>query len=166
MRAKLRNMQTDKRNFIILSKHKRLKRLWQFFFTGWGLVMVAALVASSLFTKQLLWTPISAINMTDIVSNQFKMSGAAFSGIDKNGSPFKLRAKTGYQEYDTPDIVFLDTVSGTINRKNNGTTITDNIVADTGQYNKTKKTITLIGNVRVDSSNGDRVKTNELVIKL
>lgn len=166
MRAKLTNMQANKRNFIILSKHKRLKRLWQFFFTGWGLVMVAALVASSLFTKQLLWTPISAINMTDIVSNQFKMSGAVFSGIDKNGSPFKLQAKTGHQEYDTPDIIFLNTVSGTINRKSNETTITDNIVADTGQYNKTKKTITLIGNVRVDSSNGDRVKTNELVIKL
>ena len=104
--------------------------------------------------------------MTEIVSNQCKMSGAVFSGIDKNGSPFKLQAKTGHQEYDTPDIIFLNTVSGTINRKSNETTITDNIVADTGQYNKTKKTITLIGNVRIDSSNGDRVKTNELVIKL
>jgi hypothetical protein len=166
MRAKLINMQTDKRNFIILSKHKRLKRLWQFFFTGWGLVMVAALVAGSLFTKQILWTPISAINMTDIVSNQFKMSGAVFSGIDKNGSPFKLRAQTGYQEYNTPNIVFLETVSGKISRNSNGTKITDNISANRGQYNKTKKTITLIGNVRVDSSNGDRVKTNELVIKL
>lgn len=159
-------MKTDKRNFIILSKHKRLKRLWQFFFTGWGLVMIAALVAGSLFTKQLLWTPISAINMTDIVSNQFKMSGASFSGIDKNGNPFKLRAKTGHQEYDTPDIVFLDAISGTITRNSNGNKITDNIIANTGKYNKTKKTITLNGDVRVDSSNGDRVRTNELVIKL
>ena len=40
------------------------------------------------------------------------------------------------------------------------------IVAKTGQYNKIKKTITLIGDVHVDSSNGDRVRTNELVIKL
>lgn len=166
MRAKLRNMQTDKRNFIILSKHKRLKRLWQFFFTGWGLVMIAALVAGSLFTKQILWTPISAINMTDIVSNQFKMSGASFSGFDKNGSPFKLHAATGYQEYDNPDIIFLETVSGTITRKSQGTSITDNITAKTGQYNKVKRTITLNGNVHVKSSNGDRVKTNELVIKL
>ncbi len=166
MRAKLNSMQTDKRNFIILSKHKRLKRLWQFFFTGWGLVMIAALVAGSLFTKQILWTPISAINMTDIVSNQFKMSGASFSGIDKNGSPFKINAKTGYQEYDNPEIIFMESVSGTINRKSGKTTITDNIVAKTGQYNKIKKTITLIGDVHVDSSNGDRVRTNELVIKL
>ena len=90
-------MQQDKRNFIIFAKHRRWKRLWQFFFTGWGLVMVAALVAGALFTQQLLWTPITAINMQDIVANQFKMSGAVFAGTDKNGEPFKLRAKTARQ---------------------------------------------------------------------
>ena len=156
----------DKRNFIIFSKHRRLKRLWQFFFTGWGLVMIAALVAGALFTKQILWTPISAINMTDIVSNQFKMSGASFVGTDKNGEPFKIRAKTGYQEYDNPDIIFLDTVSGTTSRQTNGTKITDSITANHGQYNRAKKTITLTGNVRVDSSNGDKIRTHELVIRL
>ena len=128
--------------------------------------MVAALVAGALFTKQILWTPISAINMTDIVSNQFKMSGASFVGTDKNGEPFKLRAQTGYQEYDNPDTIFLDTVSGTISRTTNNTKITDNITANRGQYNRTKKTITLTGNVRVDSSNGDRLRTDELVIRL
>ncbi len=159
-------MQQDKRNFIIFSKHKRLKRLWQFFFTGWGLVMVAALVAGSLFTKQILWTPISAINMTEIVSNQFRMSGASFVGTDKDGNPFKLRAKNGYQEYDNPDIIYMDSVSGSLDRTVNNKRITDNISAKLGQFNRTKKTIKLIGDVRVDSSNGDKVRTNELVIKL
>ena len=159
-------MQTDKRNFIIFSKHRRLKRLWQFFFTGWGLVMIAALVAGSLFTKQLLWTPISAINMHDIVTNQFKMSNASFVGIDKDGKHFKIHAKIGYQEYENPDIIFMETVNGVINRESNGTTITDNISANTGQYNSEKKTITLIGNVKIDSSNGDRIRTKELVIRL
>ena len=159
-------MNKDKRSFIIFSKHRRLKRLWQFFFTGWGLVMVAALVAGSLFTKQILWTPISAINMTDIVTNQFKISGASFVGTDKNGEPFKLRAKTGYQEYDNPDIIFMNSVSGTFSRKNGGTKITDNITARSGQYNRTEKTITLHGNVHIDSSNGDKLRTDELVIRL
>lgn len=159
-------MQQDKRNFIIFSKHKRLKRLWQFFFTGWGLVMVAALVAGSLFTKQILWTPISAINMTEIVTNQFRMSGASFVGTDKDGNPFKLRAKNGYQEYDNPDIIYMDSVSGSLDRTVNNKRITDNISAKLGQFNRTKKTIKLIGDVRVDSSNGDKVRTNELVIKL
>jgi hypothetical protein len=44
-------MKQDNRNFIIFSKHRRLTRLWQFFFTGWGLVMVAVLAAAPLLTK-------------------------------------------------------------------------------------------------------------------
>lgn len=159
-------MQQDKRNFIIFAKHRRWKRLWQFFFTGWGLVMVAALVAGTLFTQQLLWTPITAINMQDIVANQFKMSGAVFAGTDKNGEPFKLRAKTARQEYDNPDIIFMDQLSGNISRKSAGQKITDDISARTGQYNRTARNITLRGDVRVNSSNGDKILTEELVIKL
>ena len=129
--------------------------------------MVASLVAGSIFTKQLLWTPIEAINMNDIVTKQFKMSGAAFVGTDKNGQPFKINAKIGYQEYENPDIIFMETVSGTITRDNKDTNkITGNITANTGQYNRAQKTITLIGNVHVDSSNGDKIRTKELVIKL
>lgn len=128
--------------------------------------MVAALVAGTLFTQQLLWTPITAINMQDIVANQFKMSGAVFAGTDKNGEPFKLRAKTARQEYDTPDIIFMDQLSGNISRKSAGQKITDDISARTGQYNRTARNITLRGDVRVNSSNGDKILTEELVIKL
>lgn len=156
----------DKRTFIIFMKHQRWKRLWQFFFTGWGLVMVAALVAASLFTKQLLWTPISAINMKDIASNQFKMSNAVFAGTDTSGEPFKLRAESGRQEYSHPDIIYIEKVSGVINRVSDGNKVTDNITARAGRYNRTKKTIVLLGDVRVDSSDGNKILTNELVIKL
>lgn len=159
-------MKQDNRTFIIFMKHRRLKRLWQFFFTGWGLVMVAALIAGSLFTKQLLWTPISAINMTDIVSNQFKMSNASFAGTDTNGEPFKIKATSARQEYDNPNIIFLENLSGVITRNTNGEKTIENISSKSGQYNRKKKTITLIGNVKIDSSNGDKVRTNELVIKL
>lgn len=104
--------------------------------------------------------------MTDIVSNQFKMSGASFVGTDENGEPFEIRAKTGYQEYENPDTIFLDTVSGVVRRTSDGTKITDNISAKHGQFNRTQKKIILTGNVRIDSSNGDKVRTQELVIKL
>lgn len=128
--------------------------------------MVAALIAGSLFTRQLLWTPISAINMTDIVSNQFKMSNASFSGTDKNGEPFHIHAASGRQEYDKPNVILLNDVSGTTTRMSNGQKITDNITASAGEYDRNNKTITLTDNVRVDSSNGDKIRTDELVIKL
>lgn len=159
-------MQKDKRNFIIFFKHRRLKRLWQFFFTGWGLVMLVALIAGSLFTRELLWTPISAINMTDIVTNQFKMSNASFAGTDQNGEPFRVHAKTGRQEYDNPNIIYMDSVSGNATRIQDGERVKYDFVANTGEYNRQKKNIRLIGDVRVYISNGDKIFTDEMVIKL
>jgi len=159
-------MQQNHRNFIIVSKHKRLTRLWQFFFTGWGLVMVAVLVAASLFTKQILWTPITAINMHDIATNQFKMTNAEFVGTDKDGNPFKIRAKTGYQEYGKNDIIFLEGPSGVITRTTNKGKITDRISATTGRFNHKEKVLNLYKNVRINSSNGDKILTDEMVIRL
>lgn len=159
-------MSSNNRNFILFKKHRRLTRIWQFLFTGWGLVMVAALVAGAVFTKQLLWTPITAINMVDIASNQFKMTNAKFAGIDRNNEPFSINAKTARQEYNNPDIIYMDGVSGTTVRITNGQKITDSIRANTGEYNQSKRYIRLIGNVHVDSSNGDKINTPEMVIRL
>ena len=159
-------MATDHRMFIIFTKHRRLQRLWQFFFTGWGLIMIAALVAGALFTHQLLWTPISAINMRDITTNQFKMTGASFAGIDHEGNPFKIRAASARQEYDQPNVVFLTNVSGTITRDIDGKSETTDISARSGRYSIPNRTITLTGDVRVNSTTKDKILTDELVIKL
>ena len=128
--------------------------------------MVAALVAGTLFTHQLLWTPISAINMHDIVTNQFKMTNASFAGIDKDGNPFKLHTASARQEYDNQDTIFLDSVSGTIKRVVDGKPETTKITAKTGYYSIPNRTITLNGSVRVDSTTNDKMITDELVIKL
>lgn len=128
--------------------------------------MVAVLIAAPIFTKQLLWAPISAINMTDIVSNQFKMSNASFVGFDKNNEPFKIFAKTARQQYSNPDIILLESVTGTVNRFVDGEKITDDISANSAEYDREKKILNLIGNVKVYSSNDDKIFTDELVIEL
>ena len=159
-------MNKDHRNFIIISKHRRLTRLWQFFFTSWGLVMVAVLAAAPFLTKEILWTPIRAVNMRDVVTNQFKMTNASFSGTDKDGNPFQIHAISGHQEYGKPDIVFLEKPSGTITRTTAKGKIVDKVNASNGQFNHKEKILTLIGNVRINSSNGDKILTDKMVIKL
>ena len=159
-------MTKDKRNFIIMRRHRRWQRLWQFFFTGWGLVMVAALVAGALFTRQLLWSPISAINMADVTSNQFKMSGAIFQGTDTNGEQFRVVAESGRQEYNNADIIFLDRVSGYTTKVQNGRKTVFNFSANAAEYNRIDKTIKMIGHVRIKSDDGNEVQTNELVVKI
>jgi len=164
--ATLHTMESNRRNFIIISKHRRLTRLWQFFFTGWGLVMVAVLVAAPFLTKQILWTPIHAINMRDVVTNQFKMTNASFSGTDKDGNPFKIHAVSGHQEYGKPNLVFLEKPSGTITRQTSKGKVTDKITAKSGQFDHKGKVLTLMGNVRINSSNGDKILTDKMVIRL
>ena len=153
-------MQLNKRHFIIMSKHKRLTRLWQFFFTGWGLVMVAVLAAAPMFTKQILWTPIKTVNIQDIDANQFKITNAKFVGTDKEGNPFDIKAKIGYQKFGQPDIIYLESPNGVITRSTDKGKVVDNISAIRGTFNHKEKVLTLYNNVRVNSSDGNKILTD------
>lgn len=128
--------------------------------------MVAALVAGALFTKQLLWSPISAINMHDVISNQFKMSGASFTGVDTDGEPFQITAQTGRQEYNNPDVIYLDHVAGYTVKPRNGKKTKITFSANMGEFNHVTKTIKLIGNVRIKSGNEQDIQTQELVVQI
>ena len=104
--------------------------------------------------------------MRDIVTNQFKMTNASFVGTDKDGNPFKINAVSGRKEYDKQDVIFLEKPNGTITRKTDKGTVTDKISATRGQFNLKTKQVSLRGNVRIDSSNGDKALTDEMVIEL
>ena len=129
--------------------------------------MIAALIAGALFTHQLLWTPISIINMTDVMQNQFKMSGASLTGVDSKGDPFKIDAKSGRQEFDRPDIVILENISGYTTQKQNGKKDVLTFSADGGEYNIKTKVLQLVGNVNIISKNdGHKIQTPELILRL
>ena len=161
-----RNDMKNRRHFIISGRHKRLQRLWQFFFTGWGLVLLAARAAGSILNKNLMWTPITAVNMHDIAQNQFKMKNLSFAGLDKKGNPFSMNAQSARQEYGDPDKIFMTEVNARIVRVESGKKVTNDISADSGVFDKVKKTATLSGNVSVDSDNGDTLRTDKLLIRL
>jgi len=128
--------------------------------------MLAALAAGALFTKQIMWTPIPTINMNDVVTNQFKMTNATFAGVDKDGNPFTIHAATGRQEYQKPDIIFLTSVSGQITHVRDKQKVTDNVKSKKAEFDRVKKVITLLEDVHVDSTNGDKMLTDELVVQL
>ena len=73
---------------------------------------------------------------------------------------------SGRKEYNKPDIIFLEKPSGTIVRTTDGKKITDKVSASNGKFNIKSKELDLRGNVRVDSSNGDKILTDEMVIQL
>ena len=154
------------RSSIIFDKYKKLTKIWQFFFTGWGLLMVASLVAGALFTKQLAWTKISFIDINDIINNQLTVIDASFSGLDKNKEPFNIKFSKLYREHDKPDILFIENIKGSVVRFDKDKKISNKISATRGKYLIKEKRIIFSGDVKVISDNGDKLFTKELIIKL
>lgn len=106
--------------------------------------------------------------MADVMQNQLKMTNPSFAGIDENGNPFSVHADEAHQEYTSPNIIFLTNIIAKMVHIDDETheKINDNIWADNGEYDKVKRIITLRGNVRMDSSDGNKIRTKEMVIKL
>ena len=127
---------------------------------------MAALAAAPFFTRNLLWTPISSFDARNVEMNQFRMENASFAGIDKNSEPFQVRADHAHQEYNDQTKIFLERVRANTVRIDNGRRITDIITADRGVYDREMRKITLTGNVKVDSSNGDKLRAKEMEIQL
>lgn len=129
--------------------------------------MIAALVAGALFTHQLLWTPISMINITDVIQNQFKMSGASLAGTDAKGDPFQITATSGRLEYTRPNVVIFEKISGYTVQMQDGKKNKIKFSADGGEYDIKTKILQLAGNVNIISTNdGYEMQTPELILRL
>lgn len=159
-------MAIKNRNIIIFNKYKRLARLWQFFFTSSGLIMVATIVAGIFFTKQLVWTPLSFVDLGEIMNNQLTITEASFAGLDKNKEPFNVKIAKAYKENNNSDVLFIENIEGNVVRFNKDKKINSKITALKGKYLIKEKKLIFFGDVNVISSNGDKLFTKELIIKL
>lgn len=159
-------MAIKNRNVIIFNKYKRLARLWQFLFTGSGLIMVATIVAGIFFTKQLVWTPLSFVDLGEIMNNQLTITEASFAGLDKNKEPFNVKIAKAYKENNNSDVLFIENIEGNVVRFNKDKKINSKITALKGKYLIKEKKLIFFGDVNVISSNGDKLFTKELIIKL
>lgn len=155
-----------KRDTLIFINYRKIQRLWQFVFTGFGFICVSVLIIASFFTKQLFWSPISDFNLNNLQKYKFNMSKINFVGKDNNNLNFKIIAETGHQTYKNQSVIFLENIVANKDRFEKGRLINDKIVADTAVYNLKDKTIVLQGNVNLTSTDGNKVITEELVIKL
>ena len=101
------------------------------------------------------------------MQNQFKMSGASLSGIDSKGEPFQITALSGRLEYERPDIIILEKISGHTTQMQNWKKNILTFSANGGEYNVKTKVLQLTGNVNIISKNdGHEMHTPELTIRI
>lgn len=128
--------------------------------------MVATIVAGIFFTKQLVWTPLSFVDLGEIMNNQLTITEASFAGLDKNKEPFNVKIAKAYKENNNSDILFIENIEGNVVRFNKDKKINSKITALKGKYLIKEKKLIFFGDVNVISSNGDKLFTKELIIKL
>ena len=157
-------MKSSNWQFFISGRHRRLVRMWQALFAGWGLIFTIILGASPFVFKNMTWTILEAVDIDSVRANNLSMQNLAINGIDRAGSPFSVRAKEALQKFAEPGVLYFTRPVAVIERVANGKKIKDNIIADSGRWVKDR--VVLDGNVLIKSSDGSSVVANEMVIDL
>ncbi|WP_373503981.1 LPS export ABC transporter periplasmic protein LptC [Aestuariivirga sp.] len=122
----------------------RLSRLlsWLAILVGVGFV-VAFLAQAGLFASFL---PNEPSAPPAVQPDQINATESTVSGMDRENQPYEVKAKRGWQDDKTPNLVHLDTVEGLFRR---AAGVEYTITADTGLYDTFLKTLDLAGHVRI-----------------
>ena len=157
-------MKSNDWHFFMSKRHRRLTRIWQSFFAGWGLFFTITLIASPFVFKNITWAILNSINMDSIQANNLFMTNLTIRGRNNKDEPFSVSAAQALQKFAEPGIIhFTKPVATTVRRKG-AEEIQDRITAETGLFKSDR--IILTGNVVIKSSDGSTAKTNEMEIGL
>lgn len=159
-------MRSEKRHFIISSRHKRVQTLWRTFFAGWGLLFTLILIVSPFVVRNMTWSILDAVDFESVRQNNMSLSNLKLFGTDKNGEPFSVFTHAAFQRFSEPDIIHFETPVANIVRIQNGKKIRDKITADKGRFLKNRQRIVLSNNVLVESDDGTTARANQMEIDL
>jgi len=140
-------IQPDNTNELLLAAARRARLApilsWAALAFGLGLVIVF-LVQAGLFSA-LRPKPKPApltVEMPEQISGAF----ARIAGIDRENQPYVITAKKGYQDKESADLVHMEDLTGTFQRKSSQPF---ELFSDTGLYHSKVKEMDLEGNVRI-----------------
>lgn len=140
-------IQPDNTDELLLAAARRARLApilsWAVLAFGLGLVIVFLLQAgffSALRPK--IAPPPLTVEMPDQISGAF----ARISGLDRENQPYVITAKKGYQDKETAELVHLEDLTGTFQRKSRQPF---ELFSKTGLYHSKAREMDLEGNVRI-----------------
>jgi len=93
-----------------------------------------------------------SIGRVDVAGTKITVESPRINGLQKNGSPFEIKARSGIQDTATPDLMELLGIRDTNFAAPDSSTTS--ISADRGIYDSLQDKMTLEGNVQIKSSTG------------
>lgn len=136
------------------------------FFMGWGLVFVMILAAAPLIYRNLLWANLDIISLDNVHFDQFRITNGDFSGLDSANNPFRLRAEKIRQTFEESETIMLETVRANVIQMKEGKPVRMDIRSKMGEYSKADGILVLTDDVKVDSEDGDKIRTKKMTIQL
>lgn len=77
---------------------------------------------------------------------QIASHDSTVTGFDRDKQPYEIRARSGFQDRDKPNLVHLEVVDGTFSKAAGGIY---RVISDRALYDSKAKTLELDGNVRI-----------------
>jgi len=150
--------------FFLSGRHRRLTRLWQSFFAGWGLFFMIGLLISPFVFRNITWSILGGLNLDTVQENNLSMRNLQIRGVNAEGNPFFIASPMAAQKFAEPEVIQFTKPHAIVHRKNGADIITDDITSEIGRYYSDK--IILIENVLIQSSDGSVVRAREMQIDL
>jgi lipopolysaccharide export system protein LptC len=129
--------------------------------------IVGSLLAVALISAATLLNPLRrlpgdiSIGRVGVEGTKVTVNSPKITGLQKNGSPFEIRAHSGIQDITTPDIIELLGIDSKIGAANASTTTVN---AARGVYDSLHDKMTLEGDIRIKSSAGYDMRLNTAMI--
>lgn len=140
-------IQPDNTNELLLAaaRRARLAPILSWTALAFGLGLVILFLAQAGFFSALGPKPKPApltVEMPEQISGAF----ARIAGIDRENQPYVITAKKGYQDKESADLVHMEDLTGTFQRKSSQPF---ELFSDTGLYHSKVKEMDLEGNVKI-----------------
>jgi lipopolysaccharide export system protein LptC len=140
-------IQPDNTDELLLAAARRARLApllsWAALAFGLGLIIVFFVQAG--FFTALLPKP-KPVPLTVEMPDQIAVVFARIAGVDRENQPYVVTAKKGYQDKETADLVHMEDLTGTFQRKSRQPF---EMYSKTGLYHSKAKTMDLEGNVRI-----------------
>lgn len=100
----------------------------------------------------------------ELSTEDLRMVTPKLEGVTDNNGRYVIRAASGTQKFDAPDIILLDRIDARLTQPNGDWA---HLVSDTGRYESKTDKMDLKGNIRVVAQNGmdARLRTARIDIK-
>jgi lipopolysaccharide export system protein LptC len=127
----------------------------------WALPLAMAIIAAFL-VAMVVWSGIkSAKPDIKAASTAIRLVNARFMGRVKDGRSFQIGARDAMRDATNLNLVILTEPNLTIGGE---TPSPARLAAKRGEYDETKRILTLIGDVRIDDGSGRRVNSERAVV--